>query len=588
MKKILRLAKAEFNKIFYRPSIFILTALLVGTLVLTSLLYSPNVKSTKLSYEAKTVGEIYEQFIEINKNTLNKYVIDNNLENQFLQIQSQYEDIKQNKLETLTDKTVALKKYFPNEQDGAKGLIQDEVLKISTYTDKEFLINKQDTIDVFENLKSEISGLTSYLAQIQNQTLNFYFYESDFDLMYNSLTKLYNALPSANSLNNQYDRVAFINLGNTISSKYNINLELKIVSKLKSFSINEEDYNEIIETYYNQAKQKLQNTYFAKIEQFNNQKSLSVEQNDKDIINEYIANYQSFAQMNQTVMSNKFMLLRIKDVKDTQIEGLIGYSQVYKYKLNEEIKINEYLIKNEIFDYNYLSSFNFNSSSSYTTNSYDYTVYTMQILIILIIIFTIFYACSSIAGDQYAGTMKMIAIRPYTRDKLFAGKYISCLMFGVMLILISMICSFVVGAISYGVTFKNCLVVFNSSTVISISPILLLFLYLFSLILNLLFYISLAMLLCLVFKSNALSVFVSSVFYGAQIILCGTVSSAWLNYTPFGHFDLFKFFGNSQFGLLKMNILPDANFLTSAIVLCSLIVIFNIISHFIFKRRDIA
>lgn len=133
----------------------------------------------------------------------------------------------------------------------------------------------------------------------------------------------------------------------------------------------------------------------------------------------------------------------------------------------------------------------------------------------------------------------------------------------------------------------QCLVVFNSSAVISIHPILLLFIYLLSLFVNLLFYISLAMFICLLFKSNTLSVFLTSSLYAVQIVLCGLVGGAWLKYTPFGHFDLFKYFGNSHLGMFSMNILPDANFMISAIVLGLLIVIFNSISHLIFKTRDI-
>ena len=60
-----------------------------------------------------------------------------------------------------------------------------------------------------------------------------------------------------------------------------------------------------------------------------------------------------------------------------------------------------------------------------------------------------------------------------------------------------------------------------------------------------------------------------------------------LKYTVFGHFDLFKYFGNSQLGLFKFSILPDLDFTTSALVLGLFIVVFNSLSHLIFKKRDI-
>ena len=181
----------------------------------------------------------------------------------------------------------------------------------------------------------------------------------------------------------------------------------------------------------------------------------------------------------------------------------------------------------------------------------------------------------------------MIAIRPYTKTKLFAGKFLSCFMFGTMLTLISFVASLVVGIIAYGLPMMNCLIVFDSRIILTINPFLLLLTYLVSCFVNLLFYISLSMFVCLIFKSNTLSVFLTALLYGIQIVLSGVVNKVWLIYTPFAHFDLFKYFGNSSFGFLKFNILPDTNFATSALVIGFMIVIMNILSNFIFKKRDI-
>mgnify|MGYP003291211329 CR=1 FL=1 len=292
--------------------------------------------------------------------------------------------------------------------------------------------------------------------------------------------------------------------------------------------------------------------------------------------------------MNERILLDSFTLLRTNGKSDTELPKYLGYSDISQYHLNEEISINKYLIENEIFDYDYLTSFNYNKSSGPVTNAYDYTVYSMQILSLFIILFTIYYACSSIAGDQSSGTMKMIAIRPYTRNKLFAGKYLSCLMFGGLLMMIALVASFVVGAASYGISTATCLVVFNASNVIEISPILLLLCYLLSLMINLLFYVSLAMFISVICRSNTLSVIISTIIYGVQVVLSGVINAKWLEYTPFGHFDLFKYFGNSNPGLLSLNILPDADFFTSLIVIGSLIVVMNSIAHLIFQRRDIS
>ena len=576
MKKIFNLANAEFNKIFYRPSIFILTALLIIILVLTNLLYSPTQKTTKLSYSGQSVSSVYQEFKNTN-NTINKYSIDNEIENNYTTIDSQFDSIvKDDKLNNLQDRVYAVYSYITND-------LKEDQISASTGGTEKF-------VKIFTELKEMCSNLLSYLAALKGETLNFYFTQSQYNKVYDEVEELYKVIPSKNDFDAYRTADDFIDLANTIRRNYTLSSARQTVSSLEKIEIDVDNYLELTKKYYTDAKQTLNDVYNTQIENFVNEegKFESTDENDIAQLNEYIAQYYSFATMNMTVFSNKFMLLRIGEKSDTELRDLIGYTEVSKYALNEQDEIFDYLLEKGDFEYNYLSSFNYNSSSGATSNAYDYTVYSMQILSILIIVFTIFYACSSIAGDQTSGTMKMIAIRPYTRNKLFIGKYVSCLMFGIMLMLICTIASFVVGSIMYGLPMSQCLVVFNASSVISIHPILLLFIYLISLVVNLLFYISLAMFICLLFKSNTLSVFLTTIIYATQVVLNGLVGSAWLKYTPFGHFDLFKYFGNSKLGMFSMNILPDSDFLISAIILGLMIVVFNSISHLIFKRRDIA
>ena len=578
MKRIFRLANAEFNKIFYRPSIFILTALLIITLVATNLLYKPVSKTTKLSYDATNVGGIYVLFTGSNKNEITKSSIDEDLENSYQKILQDFNSItKEDKLKTFYDGVLSLNTYLTET-------VKDELLRISTLSESQFTVTRSKTVEVFNTLKQKCSELLNYMSKIKGETLNFYLTINEFDTVFANIENLLNAFPVNYD---EYKKVNFINLGNTLTTNFSLQPSLDIVSVLTKINIDIDTFNEIVNDYYTEAKEKLEQVYFKDITDFDNENFDSKDESDMQQMNELIAKYYSFAHMNKTILENKMLLFRINDKSDTELKDLIGYSQVSKYQLNEQIQIYEYLINNESFDFDYLTSFNFNKSSGASTNAYDYTVYSMQILSLLIIIFTIFYACSSIAGDQSTGTMKMIAIRPYSRNKLFSGKYLSCVMFGIMLLLIATVASFVVGAVSFGVPMSNCLVVFNAQTVISINPILLLLIYFISLIINLLFYISLAMLICLLFKSNTLSVFITAILYATQVVLNGTVSGAWLKYTPFGHFDLFKYFGNSSTGLLSMNILPDADFTISAIIIGFCIVLFNIISHMIFKTRDI-
>ena len=579
MKKIFRLANAEFGKIFLRPSIFILTALLIGSLVFSNLMYKPvTTISTQAVYEnAQTVGDMHKTFTGTDKNVLNKTSIDSDLESSYNSIKEEYNNITktENALVVLDKNLSILKAYLPTD-------LKDELTRYSVSE-----INNKNLIKFLNEMKKSFSDFLIYMPTLKTDILNFYLTYSDYDKIYNNVKSIYDAFPK--TFDEKSDKTYFTNFCNSLLENYSLDTSLDILGKLTkdTIEIDKTEYDSIVSTHYTNAKENLENTYFAEIKNFYNEKHESKEQQDLDKMQELIFNYNSYAKMNASLLKNKFLLLKVGQKTDTEIKNYIGFSEISKYNISEQNLIYNYLIENNKFDYNYLTSFNFNTNSGGTTNAYDYTVYTMQILNILIIIFTIFYACSLIAGDQTTGTMKMIATRPYTKSKIFAGKYTASLMFGTMLLAIAFIASFVVGVISFGLPSMNCLVVFDAKTIMTIHPVFMLLFYFLSCFINLVFYISLSMLVCMLFKSNTLSVFLASALYGTQIILCGTVNKVWLKYTPFAHLDLFKYFGNSSFGLLKFNILPDVNFATSAIVVGLLIIVMNVISSFVFKTRDI-
>lgn len=577
MKKIFKLANAEFNKIFLRPSIFILTAFLIISLVVSNVLYKPSTTPSSSFYEnAETVGEIYTLFNGTTDNQLTKLNIQKDLNNVNVKIYNEYESLtKSDELKTFQDKLSELDKDLTET-------LKDEKINISSPS-----YNRNQVVSDLTAIKAKLSDFLSYLPTLKTKAINFYITYTQYDTIYDNVKKVYSAFPQ--TFNDKTEKQYFLDFCDSILEHYSVKKSITILSQVQNekIEISKDSYNKLVNDYYNTTKQKLDEVYDNEIQEFYNTNKNSTEPADLEKMQKLILNYNSFEKMNATLLNNKFMLLKVGEKTDTEIKDIIGYSEISKYQVNEQIQIYDYLIENNKFDYNYLKSFNFNVNSGETTNAYDYTIYTMQILNILIIIFTIFYACSTIAGDQTTGTMKMIAIRPYTRTKLFAGKFLSCLMFGIMLSVIAFFASFVVGIISFGLPMMNCLVVFDARIIVTINPILLLLIYLLSCIVNLLFYISLAMFVCLIFKSNTLSVFLTSILYGTQLILCGVVNKVWLKYTPFAHFDIFKYFGNSSFGFLKMNILPDTNFATSGLILGLMIVIMNIISNFIFQKRDI-
>lgn len=593
MKKIFKLALAEFNKIFYRPSIFILTALLIIVLVVSNFYFKPTTTVNKLSYVGANVEEIHKQFMasSTSGSAITKASIDKSIADTKKEIDEAYYNLVSiDKYQELTDQVLVITTYYEKQ-------FISELLYIVQLSPAEFnSTRKTRTIAIFNELRTKCSDITNYLASsIKDTKLNFYMSQADYDFIYSKFLNLHDDLLADYSTYNLKD---FISRAEILRDKYKAFLEgidkqtpSEISQKLNSFEKIELDakiFKEMIDTYYTEPVEKLEKIYFKNVEDVYAEIATSNEQEDIAKLNVPISQYYSYANMNMTVLKNKFTLYHIGDKTDTQLKELVGFSEVSKYQLTEQIQTYQYLLDNGKFDYDYLTSFNFNISSGETPNVYDYTFFTMQILTLLISIFTIFYACSSIAGDQSTGTMKMIAIRPYSRNKLFAGKYISCFLFALLLLVVSFVASFVVGAVSYGITFAPCLIVFNSTVVAEISPLIILLIYFLSLAFNVMFFISLAMFLSLICKSNTLSVFLTSIILIVGLVLNGLVGAVWLKYFPLAHLDLFKYLGNSQLGLFSNNILPDTNFVLSFGIVFGLIVFMNIFSHIIFKHRDIA
>ena len=593
MKKVFKLAFAEFNKIFYRPSIFILTALLIIVLVVSNFYFKPTSTVNKLGYVAENVEGVYQQFTSSStsanvttKATIDKYVADTKKEID----ESYYNLVSIDKYQDLTDQVLVITTYYEKQ-------FINELLYIVKLTPAEFnSTRKTRTIAIFNEFRTKCSDLTNFLAsEIKDTKLNFYMSQADYDFIYSKFLNLHDDLLADYST---YSLQDFISRAEILRNKYKSFLEGKdaqtiseISQKLNSFEKIELDatlFKAMIDTYYTEPVEKLQKIYAKNIADVYAQIATSNQQEDMDKLNDVIAQYYSYANMNMTILKNKFTLYHIGNKSDTDLKELVGFSEVSKYKLTEQVQTYQYLLDNGKFDYEYLTSFNFNVTSGESANVYDYTFFTMQILSLLITIFTIFYACSSIAGDQSTGTMKMIAIRPYSRNKIFSGKYLSCFLFALLLLIVSFVASFVVGAVSYGITFAPCLIVFNSTVVAEISPLIILALYFLSLAFNVLFFISLAMFLSLICRSNTLSVFLTSIILIVGIVLNGLVSGVWLKYLPLAHLDLFKYLGNSKLGLFSNNILPDSNFVMSFGIVFGIIVFMNIFSHIIFKHRDIA
>ena len=569
--KIFKLAKAELSKLFARPAIFLMVGFLVIALTLVSFFYNPTPRiDNRINYEGITTTEIYTQFENekgqlIEKLTQTKDEI-LTFSNTIVNSQTKLHDLK-NKVEI----------SYNNFERYEQSLVTNSTLSEIKTTLQSF---KQSVINVYQTLANIETNIDFFITRSELNDLKTFF------------TRLNNDLPSntsSYSVQNLQELGTYLALNRSYSDHV-----YPILNNLNSIELNGPDTSKIVEIYYDNiyinSDSKLEKQS-ASIEEFYNSHLGSSEEDDLKALNQLFSEYNSIIVMANECLENEFLLLKTNNLTNAKLNTYVGFENVNLYKLQETITKNTYLLNNDKFEIDYSNNFNFGTTAGFSTSAYDFTVFAMQILSIIIAVFCLFFGSGLIAGEHSGKTMKMLAIRPYTRNKIYLGKLVACISFMLILLLVSFVASFVVGGVMFGFELAPVLMVFNSTSVAVVSPIVMLLIYMLSLILNLLFYISLALLLSVIFRSGAVAVLTSFIVYIATV-LCNMLltSLSWFKVLPIAHLDLFKYFGSSNVagGFLNFNLIIDANFYLSLGYLLGFTLILNLISLLVFKKRNIA
>ena len=207
-------------------------------------------------------------------------------------------------------------------------------------------------------------------------------------------------------------------------------------------------------------------------------------------------------------------------------------------------------------------------------------------------------AAGTVAGEQSAGTMKLLAIRPFSRNKLLASKMLAVFAVGAILLLVSSLATLVVGGISYGFASASMLVILDSTLSLPMAPFWVYVLAFLTMLLEILFYASLSIFISTVFKSNIGAVTVSILLFFVSLVLnIVAVNVPILRFLPFTNVNLFKYFGASFIstnsaqsvlqGILTPSVFVGAHLDFSYFYLMITIAILQFASFLKFKKQDI-
>lgn len=255
-----------------------------------------------------------------------------------------------------------------------------------------------------------------------------------------------------------------------------------------------------------------------------------------------------------------------KDIEE--LTGQIPVEQIDYMK--QEIAINEYRIKNEL------------------SPNVDYSAWEFVKDSLLIIdfagMFTIIIAAGIVASEFNWGTIKLLLIRPISRGKILVAKYLTVLIFALVLLSICFGYSTLLGfALFGGPEQPNPYLSFNQGMVTEQS----MFIHLLASYglnsVNMIMLATMAFMISAVFRSNSLAIGISLflMFTGGQLTNLVAMKYDWAKYILFANTDLTQYF--EGYPLVKGMTLP---FSISMLVIYFFV--FQLFAHMMFKQRDVA
>ncbi|MFC5463144.1 ABC transporter permease [Lederbergia graminis] len=207
----------------------------------------------------------------------------------------------------------------------------------------------------------------------------------------------------------------------------------------------------------------------------------------------------------------------------------------------------------------------------------------------LVTLFSVIVASAIVAAEFSSGTIKQLMIRPHARWKILLSKYITVILYALMLLISLNVVGFIIGSIFFG--FGD----FNATTTeiglsgefevaIGAQALKKMLLLLPSLVIT----VTISFMLSTLFRSQALAVgvgvgvlFISSTIGQVIILLLNFGKLTWLKYLIFPHLDLSIY-------AITDTLAEGVTVGFSAVLLLVYYVIFMTLTFLFFQKRDIA
>lgn len=264
---------------------------------------------------------------------------------------------------------------------------------------------------------------------------------------------------------------------------------------------------------------------------------------------------ESWQDIAQAEIANSTIMLAEPDLSETQIDYYEGQIAIAEHRLENDIPALEYAsMQQQMLDTHMMMS--------------------------LVTLLAVIAAAGIVAAEFSQGTIKMLLTRPVKRWKILTSKYITVLLFAVLLSVILLISTAVAGLLFFGIG-DGALLIWNGSEVVEAS-FWLEALKLAALKFSSVWMIStFAFMLGTVFRSSSLAIGLSIflMFTGIQAVFL-LQNYEIVKYYLFTHTDLTQFYTGNM-------LIPGITMTMSVLVLIVYFLVFMAISYWTFGRRDI-
>lgn len=593
-----RLFKGELKKIFLKPSLFIMTALLAIVITFSYYFYLPNGRTdTNVQIKGETVSEIFDKFTS-GTDLYSKTYADSFLDNALTLIHNYSNstaesDVISPKNQIL--KNITLINQYTDTWNNKYVSITSNTTPVSLEPLREF---GENLIEQIQNIQSYYEQISGFENPVILQTVTDYSQISDSFKVF--AEKIDNAMKinTRDSYKNLYEYIKTINISNN-ENQFQF-VATNYIDKINDVVVSAKLLESLKIDYYDVAKDRLNdiNAEIVKINSICDDEEKQLSAVNKKEINNQISFYNATCTQMVDILSTKLKLAIAENYTENEFTKFINCANFNRYEYTQTQTRQEFLFSNNKAEYDYATSLSFGSVSNYAPNAFDFTYYVLELFGFLIIVYCVVLGSGMIAGEQNNGTLKLLAIRPYTRGKILFSKIFATMFFVVIFVLLSCIISMIAGSVLFGMESMPILLVYNATLPIVVSPIVALLLYLATLILKIFVYIVLAFALSTLFKSHIVATAVSILcLFVTSIFSIFLTKATIFKYLPLNNLDLFKFFGGGRFpnddvnvitSIFSSPILPDTTFMFSFTNICVTIAILLIITYEVFKHRDIA